>query len=580
MPPVPFMSMSRPNNNPFLSLFNLSRMSPGPIMIRRLGGPPPPPPAQQQDRRPQHFMGPPAPLQEEMPGAHSAPNGFMQGPIVMKQQVQGPTVIGFSLPNLLNKVGSLLGAPQDRLQPPNPLSFNLNIEKVEPEVEEVVNRVEQLVEDSLPSLEDKLLEIELESDPLEEIFEMEETPRMSSGPSIESFFGRKDDDLEPFHGVANGFLGNFMNKIFNSLPSQGAHLRRLPGGLHHSGGQMTIIKAGPGFREEQVFDIGPNGELREQEHFKEDALSHENPMDTEFDFNDVEVFHTEADEDTVNKSGSVEAMEKMPMEAEKEEEDALLESEPVMDVRMVEEHLVDNELNNAVDEELSKVAAKTAAFEKLVASSPEPEQQHDTLPFLSVLRNSVAENERLSQQLLRQFQELHRARQAWGSDDNSCSSHHMRWSDWVACLHAQTGIPRWLTAATISLGIIFSVWLCLVIPSSAPKHKLKALVIKKAEKPSVSAAKAKEAEASAAAKAKEAEALGLSVSVVSVDMPPTYTPGSPAPSYKSDMAPPSAAVPGSPAPSYRSVDVSVSENQEKSLKLEPEVHGEKKESVA
>merc|ERR1719348_2726943 len=489
----------------------------------------------------------------------------MQGPIVMKEQVRGPTVIGFSLPNILSKVGSLLGAPQDRLQPP--MSFNIDLERenVEPEVEEGVNRVEQLVEDSLPSLEDKLLEIELESDPLEEIFEMEETPRMSSGPSIESFFGRKDDDLEPFHGAANGFLGNFMNKIFNSLPSQGAHLRRLPGGLHHSGGQMTIIKAGPGFREEQVFDIGPNGELREQEHFKEDALSHENPMDTEFDFNDVEVFHTGADEDTVNKSGIAEDMKKMPEEAPEEEEDpeeAILDSEPVMDVRMVEEHLADNEVNNAVDEELTKVAAKTAEFEKLIASSPEPEQDSDTLPFLSVLRNSVAENERLSQQLLRQFQELHRARQAWGSDDNTCSSHHMRWSDWVACLHAQTGIPRWLTAATISLGIIFSVWLCLVIPSSAPKHKLKALVIKKAEKPSVSAAKAKDAEASAAAKAKEAEALGLSVSVVSVDMPPTYTPGSPAPSYKSDMAPPSAAVP------------------EKSLKLEPEVHGKKKESVA
>merc|ERR1712179_148874 len=65
--------------------------------------------------------------------------------------------------------------------------------------------------------------------------------------------------------------------------------------------------------------------------------------------------------------------------------------------------------------------------------------------------------------------------------------------------------------------------------------------------------------ATAAAKAKEAEAAGFDakdyvVAVVNVDMPPTYgdcgpAPGSPAPSYKSDMAGP--VVPGSPAPLTR-----------------------------
>merc|ERR1719347_1948263 len=252
---------------------------------------------------------------------------------------------------------------------------------------------------------------------------------------------------------------------------------------------------------------------------------------------------------------------------QKEDEEDALESEPVMDVRMVEEHQEEQpaQKEEAVEEEeVKKVASlKTEALPASLATSelerlievaeaqPQVQVQRDSLPFLSVLRNTVAENERLSQQLLRQFQELHRAQSLGWSDDNTCSSHHMRWSDWVACLHAQTGIPRWLTAATISLGIIFSVWLCLVIPSAAPKQKLKALVIKKAEKPSAAAVVAAVGAegASAAAKAKEAEAAGLAVSVVTVDMPPTYTPGSPAPSYKSDMAPP---VPGSPAPSYKS----------------------------
>merc|ERR1712071_459913 len=110
-------------------------------------------------------------------------------------------------------------------------------------------------------------------------------------------------------------------------------------------------------------------------------------------------------------------------------------------------------------------------------------------------RNTVEENERISQQILSKYRSM--AEEEY-LDDNSCSSHHLKWSDWVACLHARVGVPRWLTAATISLGIVFSVWLCLVIPSAAPKQRIRALVIK-TEKPSAALAKAKEAEAAASA---------------------------------------------------------------------------------
>jgi len=78
----------------------------------------------------------------------------------------------------------------------------------------------------------------------------------------------------------------------------------------------------------------------------------------------------------------------------------------------------------------------------------------------------------------------------------SCSGVNTAWSDWVACLHQKVGIPRWLTAATIALGIVFSIWLCLVIPSSAPKQKVKKTNDPPAEI-STAAMKAKEAEASA-----------------------------------------------------------------------------------
>merc|ERR1712168_1690585 len=255
------------------------------------------------------------------------------------------------------------------------------------------------------------------------------------------------------------------------------------------------------------------------------GLEHANPMDVHFNSNDVEVFHTEdkPTESAVKASG----------EAEKQEEE--IASEPVMDVWAVEE-----------DSEASK--------EPELKAGESVEFQPKNLPFLAVLRNTVEENERMSEQLLQRYRTL--AEQEY-RDDYTCNSDHLKWSDWVACLHARVGVPRWLTAATISLGIVFSVWLCLVIPSAAPKQRIRALVIK-TEKPSAALAKAKEAEAAS----KACEAAGVDpktvVSVVRVDLPPSY----------GDVRP------ASPA--------TKEEEAEEKVVLEP-VHGEeekKKESAA
>merc|ERR1719290_202708 len=361
----------------------------------------------------------------------------------------------------------------------------------------------------------------------------------------ESLFGRKDDDIEPFGGFEGLFeqINNHMGRLMSSMPQQLGGIRgMLPFGQPTEMGKLTVIKAGPGFHEEKHFDIGPNGKLTEVKPIEmHDALEHANPMDTHFNSNDVEVFH-DKDEDVAKNS------EFDITEAQSEK----VEKEPVMDVRGLEEQ--EPEVPKAeVVESIEDFGAKE-------------------YPFLSVLRNTVEENERISQQILSKYRAM--AEEEY-LDDNSCSSHHLKWSDWVACLHAKVGVPRWLTAATISLGIVFSVWLCLVIPSSAPKQRLRALVIK-AEKPSAAVAKAKEAEAAAF------DAKDYVVAVVNVDMPPTYgdcgpAPGSPAPSYKSDMAGP--VVPGSPAPSYKSVDIPV-EKEEKGEKAELEPVHEKKDTVA
>jgi len=202
--------------------------------------------------------------------------------------------------------------------------------------------------------------------------------------------------------------------------------------------------------------------------------------------------------------------------------------------------------------------------------------KQDQNPFLSVLRTSVEESQRFSQELIKKYHESELRADAEYVDGDTCHNYSV-WSDWVACVHARLGVPRWLTAATISLGIIFSVWLCLVIPSSAPKQRLRALIIR--GKPSqlssgqskdgvivVEAAAMKEAEAAASAGSQQP-----TVAYIKVDLPPCYmdvTPGSPAPSYKSDMV-----RPGSPAPSYKSVDLKELPKVEEK-QLEP-VHAKK-----
>ena len=69
-------------------------------------------------------------------------------------------------------------------------------------------------------------------------------------------------------------------------------------------------------------------------------------------------------------------------------------------------------------------------------------------PFLSLLRNTVEENERFSQQILSKYRAMADEKYL---DDNSFSSHHLKWFNLVSCLNAKVGVPRWLTAPTISL---------------------------------------------------------------------------------------------------------------------------------
>merc|ERR1740137_327814 len=428
--------------NPFMNLLR----SQGPIMFRSQNIPMIPQTMTEMSPRPMNM---------------SPPQASHGGPIVTKANPNGPTIIGFSLPQLLSKVNSMIPRMEQAAVPRvmeismrNPFRDFQRQSMSLPEMPRMVEGLFGRKDDDIePFLEETLFGDDDED--TEDFIQ-------------ESLFGRKDDDIEHFGGFEGLFeqINNHMGRLMSAMPQQLGGMRgMMPFGQPTELGKLTVIKAGPGFHEEKHFDIGPNGKLTEVEPIQmHDALEHANPMDTHFNSNDVEVFHDEDEDITRNSDAEV-----TEVESEKVAE------EPVMDVRGLEEQ--EPALPKAqVMESVEDFGAKE-------------------YPFLSVLRNTVEENERISQQILSKYRAM--AEEEY-LDDNSCSSHHLKWSDWVACLHAKVGVPRWLTAATISLGIVFSVWLCLVIPSSAPKQRLRALVIK-AEKPSAAVAKAKEAEAVAAA---------------------------------------------------------------------------------
>jgi hypothetical protein len=528
-PRVPMMR----SDNPLLNMLR----SQGPVMMR-----------------PQSFNMTP---QRVTPMLNGPPSP--QGNMVTKDNPRGPTIIGFSLPQLLSRVQSILPSMeqamprmQQNMQKMPTMDIFSRMENQEMQEDNTRENRRPSLEFSLPSMEqifarigeampdmeqheeplmNRVMEIEIEN-PFDEF---EQVPRMNMPRIPGEFFGIKDqDDDFGFSGLFDQLTNHVMSSQFSQSWS--------PFGEAQDAGKLTIIKAGPGFHEEQHFDIGPDGRLVEitEAPVHQDALEHENPMDVHFNSNDVEIFHTDDDAaDDIFELADVEKTEKA--------------SEPVMDVW-------------AVEEEGEEAAPKTTEGPEALPQVKAVEFSAKEYPFLDILRNTVEENERMSQQLLNRYRTL--ADREY-RDDYTCNSEHLKWSDWVACLHARVGVPRWLTAATISLGIVFSVWLCLVIPTAAPKQRLRALVIR-TDKPSSALAKAKEAEATA--KACEAAGVDLStvVSVVRVDLPPSYgevRPSSPAPSYKSEMG-----VPGSPAPSYRSVDIPAEDTKEKTA-LEP-VHGE------
>jgi len=58
-------------------------------------------------------------------------------------------------------------------------------------------------------------------------------------------------------------------------------------------------------------------------------------------------------------------------------------------------------------------------------------------------------------------------------DKDLCRMDGLQWSDWSKCLHLNMGMPKWLVISSLGLGVLFLIWLCLVIPANPPKQRIK-----------------------------------------------------------------------------------------------------------
>ena len=218
-PVVPF----RPQN-PFLNMFSRSQ---GPIIMRKNI------PLAMMPRS--MAMSDPSRVPKSLSLSPEFPETPKSSQIVTKQIPNGPTVIGFSLPQLLSKVNSLI--PQlSQGNTPRIMEISINrnpFESFEEKFEEFprkfnkFSRQEEMTLPELPRMMEGLFgrnDVSLEPliEEVEDMFGDEETLEEEVEHFMDdedSFFGRKDDEIEPFSGLFSQF-----GQMMNSLPEVNRYL--------------------------------------------------------------------------------------------------------------------------------------------------------------------------------------------------------------------------------------------------------------------------------------------------------------------------------------------------------------------
>ena len=170
-----------------------------------------------------------------VPQAMSEPRALNVSPELPRssEEQQGPTVVEFSLPQLLSKVNSLL--PQLSQGRPRVMEISINRNpfadfqskfqsefQPEPELNfpELPRMVEGLFGRKDNSLEPLIEEVEHLFGDEEPEDDLERFMEEDMFPSGESLFGHKDDDVEPLGGFGGLFeqINNQFGRMMSSLP--------------------------------------------------------------------------------------------------------------------------------------------------------------------------------------------------------------------------------------------------------------------------------------------------------------------------------------------------------------------------
>lgn len=248
-------------------------------------------------------------------------------------------------------------------------------------------------------------------------------PRMD--PNGDGMFGSMFNSMhQSVQDMMRGFLGNHLGGANQDLEER----RGDDGKLIHSGGELVVIKSGPGFHEEKKYMLGPNADIEKiLDSNMNDMLNHQNPMEKYIDGDEVEVF----------KEGPVEAGMEEPRNGKVFGANADSDPWGIINEGLEGPKLPETGLKSRQLEKNEEIQELNKKMEQVFG-------QHHQPRFIYVDRDVCAQE---------------RSKMSWG--------------DWFNCLHVRMGLPNWLLVSTVSLGVIFTLWLCLVIPSNPPKQKVR-----------------------------------------------------------------------------------------------------------
>jgi len=210
------------------------------------------------------------------------------------------------------------------------------------------------------------------------------------------------------------------------------------GKLIHGGGELVVIKSGPGYRSTKKYHLGPDADIEKilMNTDMNDMMNHKNPIEQFLQHDQVEVFDpekakAEADEKNRNDNAAIRPAS------------SIFDTDPWGLIKK-QLGLSKDDIDNSMELEeprLPETGLRSRHLKIEDSRSGNSDNLHEVFRFDTV-----------------DVCMMDRAKQSW--------------SEWANCLHVRLGVPNWFLVITVAMGVIFTLWLCLVIPSNAPKQRI------------------------------------------------------------------------------------------------------------